>query len=728
MNIITPHTISAQLRAIADCVRQNILALEVPLGSALSCADILTTLYFGGVLAYCTRTNRCEGRDRFLLSKGHGAAALYVILCALGYFDTLGGEKVLSNLAKNGAPLVKHPEYLNIPGIDFPSGALGLILGAAAGIGLALKQDRKDAAVFALLGDGECDRGTVWEAADFIASKQLNNVITIVDANRLSYSDYVDTKRLAPRWAALGYHVTIANGHNVNELRSSLYHARCRANTKDAPSVIIAQTTKGYGLPALAGKIEAHEANYGSQRPKLDISKLRELIRTSPFRAHRCQSLNPHTLRSPSLPPIESKTAATRDLGRDLAYWTKVNPSLVVLCPDVQRSTRLDDLMSSRQFVHMGLREQCTIGVASGLAISGKTVVVSGFDGFFLNAILEIKCMMAIPVLPVILLASHSGIAVGVDGPTHHSCETPVAMTAISGLTCFEPSDLCSARMILEHRLTATNGPCYIRLSRHAVPVLPSDNVNASISTGFRLVAGNLDVGVKVVLLAAGTVVAQATTALEILRAQHILGGVIDVFSQTSFRHSSGISSLRSRVGDASIVAFLDANISMGWAGLDFDEIVSVDEYYPGWNADYLYRLAGLSAHSIALRVRNLLRKKEGAPQISVLEYTVERINELSKLGQTVKVFISGQGVHDFVEKLTLNNEIKVVQNWATSDDVYFIYGQSAYDAPQDSISIKIYVVGENDQFCGRVPIGVEPAQADIVVRTSANGYDFVAV
>ena len=141
-----------------------------------------------------------------------------------------------------------------------------------------------------------------------------------------------------------------------------------------------------------------------------------------------------------------------------------------------------------------------------------------------------------------------------------------------------------------------------------------------------------------------------------------------------------------------------------------------------------MYRLAGLSAHSIALRVRNLLRQRDGAPLISVLEYTIERLSELSKMGQTVKVVISGRGAHDFVGRLALNNEIPLAHDWTASDDVHFIYGQGAYGAPQVPANINIYVAGENDQFCGRMPIGVAPARADIVVRASADGYDFVAV
>jgi len=244
------------LKEKANQVRTQILEMIVSagkghIGGSLSCADILVTLYYGGSLRFSRAAKSSVNRDRFILSKGHSAATLYVILADLGYF----GDRELKNYLKEGCILRGHPDR-KIPGIEVDAGSLGHGLGIGAGIALSAKMDRKDSDVFALLGDGECYEGSVWEAAMFAAHHRLGNLCAIVDSNGLCSTDYikncVDLEPLNEKWASFGWDVRIVDGHSFEELLSVFNYFRSRKS--DKPFLIIAKTLKGKGISFMEGK------------------------------------------------------------------------------------------------------------------------------------------------------------------------------------------------------------------------------------------------------------------------------------------------------------------------------------------------------------------------------------------------------------------------------------------------------------------------------------------
>ena len=598
--------VASECAQAVELVRRNTLALDIPLGSSLSCVEILTALFLGRVLRLCRATPRCQGRDRFLLSKGHGSGPLYVILAALGYFDHIGAENALRRLGMDGALLSKHPETWDIPGIDFPSGALGFGLGIAAGMAAGLRRRRSRNVVYVLLGDGECDRGPVWEAADLIAKEGLTNVVPIIDANGLSYSGRVDIPSLIKRWVGLGYRVAEVDGHNVGRLVKCMRAARSRAFLKGAsPSVIVARTIKGRGLEHLEGKIQSHEAQLDpSARPPLDMSRLRKLIEVLPRWGHRCVKKQPIRLRVPRFGALRSIPAAIRDVGLDLAVWANKNPNLVVVCADVQRSMRIGSLKPATRLMHLGLREQCALAVSAGLAATGFRPVVCAFDAFLLGAIQEIKCLLAIPQLPVVILASHSGVGVGKDGTTHHSIETPAAIEAIPNCYSFEPSDRISARAILRHALLHGVGPSYIRLARQVVPPCRSGAV-WRISDGVRIAAGKPSRTARVLLLASGALVAEAVEARELLLRWGVSCVVFDLFSTTLAGRSGLLTQIMRDNAHSSAFLIRDAYPVSSWQ--PNLTVVGIDAFMRGGSTEFLYRSAGVDAEGIAHRVRESL-------------------------------------------------------------------------------------------------------------------------
>lgn len=242
---------SQQLKTKANDIRIDIVRSIAEAGSghpggSLSSADILTALYFGGVLRHDPKNPSWDERDYFILSKGHAAPALYATLAEAGYFPT---EELLT-LRKLGSRLQGHPDSQLLEGIEVSTGSLGQGLSIACGVACGLRLKNRNTKVFTLLGDGECQEGQVWEAATFAAHQKLGNLIAIVDKNDLQIDgrcgDVCGVDNLAGQFQAFGWRVIEADGHDIDGLIQVLTKAKEVGDSK--PQVIIATTTKGKGV------------------------------------------------------------------------------------------------------------------------------------------------------------------------------------------------------------------------------------------------------------------------------------------------------------------------------------------------------------------------------------------------------------------------------------------------------------------------------------------------
>lgn len=225
------------------------------LGAILSVADIMGVLY-AEFLNYDCSNPKWEQRDRFILSKGHAGASVYAALAESGFFPV----EELKTHYQNGSRLSGHVSH-HLPGVDFSTGSLGHGLGVGAGMAYALKKDYKKSRVFVVLGDGECDEGSVWEAALFANHFRLQNLIAIVDHNHMQSLDFnentLEIENLGSKWSAFGWHVIEINGNDHQQLRNALTAAT--AETDDhKPTVIIANTLKGKGISFMQNDILWH--------------------------------------------------------------------------------------------------------------------------------------------------------------------------------------------------------------------------------------------------------------------------------------------------------------------------------------------------------------------------------------------------------------------------------------------------------------------------------------
>ena len=223
-------------------------------GGSLSAADILTYLYFEEMNIDPQKPDMPE-RDRFVLSKGHAAPALYSVLAERGYFD----RELLKTLRHVGSILQGHPDMKHIPGVDMSAGSLGQGLSAACGMALAGKLDNADYRVYAMLGDGELQEGQIWEAAMFAGHRRLDNLTVIVDNNGLqidgNITDVCSPYPIDKKFEAFNFNVININGHDFDEIREAFAAAE---NCKGMPTAIIAHTIKGRGVSFMEGQASWH--------------------------------------------------------------------------------------------------------------------------------------------------------------------------------------------------------------------------------------------------------------------------------------------------------------------------------------------------------------------------------------------------------------------------------------------------------------------------------------
>jgi transketolase len=263
------------LEAIAARIRSHVIDMCAGpegghLGGAFSCADVLTALYFS-VLNVDPERPEDPDRDRFLLSKGHAAVGLYATLAERGFFPAAE----LAGYGRPGSRLMGHPVRA-VPGVELPTGSLGHGLALACGFALANRYAGRSARSFVLLGDGELQEGSVWEAAIAAASLRLDRLVAIVDRNGLQLTGATEgiapMEPLAERWSSFGWAVRDVDGHDPAALA---HHLGAAPWEPGKPSVLIARTVKGHGLPFLAGRSSSHYVTLSPRNHARALSALR---------------------------------------------------------------------------------------------------------------------------------------------------------------------------------------------------------------------------------------------------------------------------------------------------------------------------------------------------------------------------------------------------------------------------------------------------------------------
>jgi transketolase len=460
-------------------------------GGTLSVMDLAAALYLNS-LNHDPSNPAWPDRDRVFWSAGHKAPALYVALGRAGYFPL--DDVVL--LRQLGSGFEGHPNWLKVPGVEVSSGSLGQGLGAAVGSALAAKLNGSAHRIYAIMGDGEQQEGSIWEAAMAAGHHKLDNLCGIVDVNRLQIDgwvkDVMNVEPLAEKYAAFGWNVLSIDGHDMAQILEAFTRAR---ETAGRPTVILAQTVKGKGVSFMENQASWH----GTAPKKEQLDKALTELSAANFPLARIETLLKRAATNASEVARKAKDGIPKfaceywwnsresmkvemdptrmGFGRGLERAGE-DPRVVTLHADISGSIRITDFENkhperNHRVFSVGIAEQNMMSVAAGLAREGL-IPVTGTYGVFASgrAWDQIRTTICYSNLNVKIAGAHGGISVGPDGATHQALEEISLTCVLPNMNVVVPCDSVETQKVTEYSLLSLQGPCYLRFAREATPIV----------------------------------------------------------------------------------------------------------------------------------------------------------------------------------------------------------------------------------------------------------------
>ncbi|MGB8912955.1 MAG: transketolase [Candidatus Sulfotelmatobacter sp.] len=495
-NVIRDYSIE-QLKDAANLMRgYDLIALCAAgsghAGGTLSVMDITAALYLK-VANHDPQNPSWPDRDRIIWSTGHKAPSLYLGLAVAGFCPV---EDVMT-LRKLGSPYQGHPHWLKLPGVEVSTGSLGQGLSVAVGVALAAKLDGKHYKTFCLMGDGEQQEGQIWEAAMEAGHFHLDNLIGIIDCNRLQIDgwvkDVMNVEPLAAKYASFGWEVLRIDGHDMNQVVETFQQAK---RVVGKPVVILADTVKGKGVSFMQNQAGWHGKAPNNEELTRGLNELglsqRIPVQQLLDKAKRYQA------------EVEQKLdTAMPKFSRD--YWwnagetmkVKMEPTrkgfgqslaengdderVVCLGLDISSSITISDFYSGKperkkRWISMGIAEQSATSAAAGLAKEGKLPVLGTYATFAAARNLDqIRTSVCYGNFNVMIAGAHGGVSVGPDGATHQALEDLFAMEGLPNMSVVVPCDAEETRKATSYLLLQHEGPKYIRFAREATPVVTNE-------------------------------------------------------------------------------------------------------------------------------------------------------------------------------------------------------------------------------------------------------------
>jgi len=592
--------------------------------TCLSAADIVAALFFYE-MHYDPKSHIHPNNDRFILSKGHAAPLLYAAWKEIGVLS----EEDLFNYRKIDSVLEGHPTK-RFAYAEAATGSLGIGLSIGVGMASAAKLDNLSYKTYVLLGDSEIAEGAVWEAAELAHYYKLNNLIAIVDCNRLGQSTETihghHLKRYQKKFEAFGWKAIVIDGHDIYQIMEALDKAQ---ESVYLPVIILAKTFKGYGVERVENKLGYHGKAFSKE-------ELNEVLKEMEERFAKIAAFDESTYKwSPKLPEKPSKEyeenmceslsleiptyeqgelVPTRKVyGQALARLGTGCKSVVSLDAEVKNSTfaEIFAIKHPKRFFQCFIAEQNMIGMAVGLEARGKIPFASTFAAFLTRAHDQIR-MAAIGQANLKLVGSHAGISIGQDGPSQMGLEDIAMMRCLPKSIVLYPSDAVSAYKLVEEMSHYTSGISYLRTTRMATPVI-YENVERFEIGGCKVLRQNsYD---KACIVGAGVTLHEALKAYNKLQEDGITVSVIDLYSVKPLDVEKLI-----EIGSKSenkIITVEDHYVQGGIgetvcsalinSGIDVYRL-AVTELPRSGKPNQLLALAGIDASSIVKKVKSLLK------------------------------------------------------------------------------------------------------------------------
>ena len=588
--------------------------------SCLSAADIATVL-FDKYFTYDVANPLNIYNDRFVLSKGHAAPLLYALFGMSNAYD-LNELKTLRKLNSRfeGHPVPKY-KYA-----EAATGSLGQGLSVGAGMALAAKRENLPFTTYVLCGDGELAEGQVWEAANFASYHRLNNLITILDINRLAQSGETmfghHMNEYEQRFRAFNFRVFTIDGHNYEQIDEALEQAHNHAGLQ--PVAIIARTEKGKGVSFIENKEGWHGKALKEDELKKALDELGPINDNARFElkkpATTTIALADHKVNTTVKMDFDNaKSYATREVfGEVLAQIIQHTPEMYVLDADVKNSTFTEDALkvTPERFVECFIAEQNMVSVGAGLSRIGKVPVIATFGAFFMRAADQIR-MARISEANLKLVGSHVGVSIGEDGPSQMALEDIAFIGALPDTVVLQPCEAVSTASLVP-QMVEHNGIVYMRTLRPKTKLLykPGDEFTIGGSKIIRRSDDDL-----LTVAATGITVYEALQAADMLKQEDINIRVVDCYSVSPVDRETlldclnttrfkCIISVEDHFAHGGLGDFIAAAVS---AEGDYVEKMAVTKISQSGKQEELMKDAGIDAASIAAKVKKLVRSMEMA-------------------------------------------------------------------------------------------------------------------
>jgi len=508
--------------------------------SCLSAADIVSVLFFYA-MHYDPQSPINPNNDRFILSKGHASPLLYAAWKEVGVLT----DDDLRTYRDFDSVLEGHPT-MRFSHTEAATGALGIGLSIGVGMALSARLDKLDFRTYVLLGDSEIAEGAIWEAAELAHYYKLNNLIGIVDVNRLGQSTQAlhghHLQRYEKKFEAFGWKTIVIDGHDISQIMDALDKAR---NSKDLPVMIIAKTYKGYGVKSAENKMGFHGKAFKKEDLNLIFKEFEKKFPTVVGFDEATYSWKPKKPEKPSyeyeenicsslvLPvrtyEIGQKIPTRKVYGEAVSKLGNLCKSVVSLDAEVKNSTfaEIFEKNHPERFFQCFIAEQNMIGMAVGFDQRGKIPFASTFGAFMTRGHDQIR-MAAIGQANLRLVGSHAGVSIGQDGPSQMALEDIAMMRCLPGSVVLYPCDAISTYRLVEQMSRYTNGITYLRTTRKATPVIYDTNQKFQIGGCNVLIQNSYD---KACVIAAGITLFEALKAYEVLKNEGITVSIIDLYS-----------------------------------------------------------------------------------------------------------------------------------------------------------------------------------------------------
>lgn len=622
------------LQVFSQGVRHSVLAMTTNAGSghpggSLGCVDYLSLLY-SFIIA--------KTGEPVIISNGHISPAVYGVLAEMGYIDK---QDVVQNFRKFDTPYEGHVTR-HVPGVWYGTGPLGAGVGAASGFALAAKAKKEDGKkIYALVGDGEAQEGQVYEMMNFAAKYKLDNLIVFMDYNKVQLTaslEEVMPYKPDKIFMAGGWEVIEVDGHDFGAMWEALAKAR---EVKDRPTLILGHTIMGKGVDFMEQEGRANRATWHGKTAKPEeaaqelerlslaaedeglLSNYRDkLVTWRPEKAEFGKSLTKIDidLGEPILYEADKPVDCRSGYGNALLDLAKLNKNIVALTADLAGSVKTNGVQKEIPERHFdsGVAEQQMVSCSGGLSLSGIVPFCSTFGAFLTSRPKDQARVNDINECNVKMVATHSGLSVGEDGPTHQAVDDSGSVLGFFNTMQIEPADANHCDRIIRF-IAGHYGNFYVRMGRHKYQVMTKEGGTPFFDKNYKYIYGRCDIlrpGEQVTIAAMGSMVPEAMKAWEELKTSGISAELVVVSSIKEFDETLIGSIKRTKrlvtVEDHVITSGLGGQLSRALfekeISVDSFSMLGIKKYQLSGKPEELYANEGIDAAGIVRSVKDMVK------------------------------------------------------------------------------------------------------------------------